>query len=117
MLFRSRRVTERTAELTASEARLRAMVEHAPEAIVVYSADTGRFLFGNQHACDLYGVPMSRLPELTPMDVSPEFQPDGRLTSDVAREKLAEVLAGKTAVFEWIHRRPDGSLIPCEVRL
>ena len=112
-----RRVTERTAELTASEARLRAMVEHAPEAIVVYSADTGRFLFGNQHACDLYGVPMSRLPELTPMDVSPEFQPDGRLTSDVAREKLAEVLAGKTAVFEWIHRRPDGSLIPCEVRL
>jgi PAS domain S-box-containing protein len=112
-----RRVTERTAALTASEARLRAMVEHAPEAIVVYSADTGRFLFGNQHACDLYGVPMSRLPELTPMDVSPEFQPDGRLTSEVAREKLAEVLAGKTAVFEWIHQRPDGSLIPTEVRL
>jgi C4-dicarboxylate-specific signal transduction histidine kinase len=33
-----RRVTERTAELSASEARFRAMVEHAPEAIVVYSA-------------------------------------------------------------------------------
>ena len=112
-----RRVTERTAELSASEARFRAMVEHAPEAIVVYSADTGRFLFGNQHACDLYGVPMSRLADLTPADVSPEFQSDGRLTSDVAREKVAEALAGKTPVFEWIHQRPDGQLIPTEVRL
>ena len=29
------RITARTAELTASEARLRTIVEHAPEAIVV----------------------------------------------------------------------------------
>src|SRR5439155_17040119 len=82
-----RRVTERTAELSASEARFRALVEHAPDAIVVYSVDTGRFLFGNQHACDLYGVPMSKLPELTPADVSPEFQPCGNRTSDLVREK------------------------------
>ena len=112
-----KRVSERTAELTVSEARFRAMVENAPEAIVVYSADTGRFLVGNQHACDLYGVPMSRLPELTPMDISPPFQADGRPTSEVAQEKLAEVLAGNTAVFEWVHQRPDGQLIPTEVRL
>lgn len=111
------RVSERTDQLTASEARLRAMIEHAPEAIVVYSANTGRFLFGNQNACDLYGVPMSRLAELSPMDVSPELQPDGRPTIEVAREKVSEVLAGKTAVFEWTHRRPDGELIPTKVRL
>ena len=112
-----RRVAERTVELSASEARFRAIVEHAPEAIVVYSADTGRFLFGNQHACDLYGVPMSKLSELTPMDVSPEFQPDGRRTDDVAREKTAEVLAGGMSVFEWMHQQPNGRLIPTEVRL
>ncbi|MFO1477422.1 MAG: PAS domain S-box protein [Verrucomicrobiota bacterium] len=113
-----RRVAERTVALTTSEARFRAMVEHAPEAIVVYSADTGRFLFGNQHACDLYGVPMSRLAELTPLDVSPEFQPGGRRTSEVASEKVAEVLAGGIAVFEWVHRhQPSGRLVPTEVRL
>ncbi len=112
-----RRVTERTAALSTSEARLRTMVEHAPEAIVVYSADTGKFLFGNQHACDLYGVPMSKLAELTPLDVSPEFQAGGKSTAESAREKTAEVLAGGTAVFDWIHKRPDGRLIPTEVRL
>ncbi|HXS68262.1 MAG TPA: PAS domain S-box protein, partial [Candidatus Polarisedimenticolia bacterium] len=112
-----RRVTERTAELSASEARFRALVEHAPEAIVVYSADHGHFLFGNQHACDLFGVPMSKLAELTPVDVSPEFQPGGRRTSDLAAEKIREVLSGGMAVFDWTHQHSDGRLIPAEVRL
>jgi len=111
------RVAERTAELSTSEARLRALVEHAPEAIVVFDGVSGRFLFGNQHACDLYGVPMERLAALTPTDVSPEFQPGGRLSSELAREKMDEVLAGGTPVFEWIHRQPGGRLIPTEVRL
>jgi PAS domain S-box-containing protein len=111
------RVAERTAALTTSEARLRALVEHAPEAIVVFDGVSGRFLFGNQHACDLYGVPMERLTELTPTDVSPEFQPGGQCSSELAREKVDEVLAGGTPVFEWMHRQPNGRLIPTEVRL
>jgi len=80
-----RRVAERTAALGTSEARFRALVEHAPEAIVVFDGNTGRFLFGNEHACALYGVPMERLTELTPADVSPEFQPGGRRSSELAR--------------------------------
>ena len=112
-----RRVEERTAALATSEARFRALVEHAPEAIVVFDGDTGRFLFGNEHACALYGVPMERLTELTPADVSPELQPNGRRSGELAREKMAEALAGGTPVFEWIHRHADGILIPTEVRL
>jgi PAS domain S-box-containing protein len=111
------RVAERTAALTTSEARLRAVVEHAPEAIVVFDGRTGRFLFGNQHACNLYGVPMERLTALTPKDVSPEIQPGGRRSSELAREKMDEALAGGTPVFEWLHRQPNGRVIPTEVRL
>src|SRR6266404_5620465 len=112
-----RRVAERTAALTTSEAQFRALVEHAPEAIVVFDGDSGRFLFGNEHACTLYGVPMDKLAELTPADVSPEFQPGGRRSSELAREKMDEALAGEMPVFEWIHRQPNGRLIPTEVRL
>jgi PAS domain S-box-containing protein len=113
-----RRVTERTAELTTSEARFRALVEHAPEAIVVFDGDTGRFLFGNEHACALYGVPMEKLTELTPADVSPELQPNGRRSSELARELMAEALSGRMPVFEWTHQQqPHGRLIPTEVRL
>jgi len=112
-----RRVTDRTAALSTSEARLRAVVENAPEAIVVFNGDTGRFLFGNQHACNLYGVPMSKLAELTPVDVSPEFQSNSRPSTQLMREKMDEALCGNTPVFEWIHRQPDGRQIPTEVRL
>jgi PAS domain S-box-containing protein len=112
-----RRVAERTAALSTSEARLRTLVEHAPEAIVVFDGNTGRFLFGNQHACNLYGVPMEKLATLTPADVSPRFQPGGRLSGELAREKMDEALAGGTPVFEWIHRQANGKLIPTEVRL
>jgi PAS domain S-box-containing protein len=113
-----RRVTERTAALTTSEARFRALVEHAPEAIVVFDGDTGRFLFGNEHACRLYGVPMEKLTTLTPADVSPEFQPSGGRSSELARELMDQALAGGMPVFEWIHQQqPDGRLIPTEVRL
>jgi PAS domain S-box-containing protein len=111
------RVAERTAALTTSEDRFRALVEHAPEAILVFNGDTGRFIFGNQHACRLYGVPMKELAALTPSDVSPEFQPGGRRSSELAREKMDQALAGDTPVFEWTHQRPDGSLVPTEVRL
>lgn len=112
-----RRVCERTGALTTSEARFRSLVEHAPDAIVVFDGDTGRFLFGNEHACSLYGVPMQRLATLTSEHVSPEFQPGGRRSSELAREKMDEALAGGTPVFEWVHRQPGGRLIPTEVRL
>lgn len=112
-----RRVAERTVALTTSEARFRALVEHAPEAIVLFDGVTGRFLFGNEHASRLYGVPMEKLTELTPADVSPEFQPNGRRSTELARELMAEALVGGMPVFEWIHRQPNGRMISTEVRL
>jgi PAS domain S-box-containing protein len=110
-------VAERTAELTASEARLRTLLENAPEAIVVFDGQTGRFLSGNGHACRMYGYCPEELTRKTPADVSPEFQANGRRSAEVAREKMDEALAGGTPVFEWIHRHANGRLIPTEVRL
>jgi PAS domain S-box-containing protein len=112
-----RRITERTAELADSEARLRTLLEHAPDAIVVFDGRTGRFQFGNAHACQLYGRAPEELSALTPTDVSPEFQADGRPSAKAAREHIDAALAGGTPVFDWTHRHRSGRLIPTEVRL
>ena len=112
-----RRIAERTVELAASEARFRALVEHAPEAIVVFDGETGRFLFGNEHTCRLYGVTAEELTRLTPADVSPELQPNGKPSSEYAREIMQAALAGGTPVVEWLHRHSSGRLVPTEVRL
>ena len=112
-----RRIAERTAELAASEARLRTLVEHAPEAIVVFDGDTGRFLSGNPHVCEMLGLTAEELTVLTPAEVSPEFQADGHSSAFIAREKMNEALAGGAPIFDWIHRHKNGKSILTEVRL
>ena len=111
------RIARRTAELSASEARLRTLVEHAPEAIVVLDAHTGRFVDCNENATRLYGLDRTALLELRPWDVSPEHQPDGRLSAEAAREFIGRVRRGEAPVFQWMHRHASGRLVPCEMRL
>ncbi len=111
------RIAERTAELTASEAQLRTIVDHAPEAIVVFDGDTGKFLSSNVHAQELYGSGPEELTRLSPAEVSPEFQPDGRRSAEAARTWINQALVGKTPTFEWLHQHRSGRMIPTEVRL
>ena len=112
-----RRIQDRTAELSASEARLRTLVEHAPEAIVVFDSASGRFDECNQNAVELFGLPRERLLECTPADVSPELQPDGKRSADAARAWIDDTRRGRIPVFDWVHRHANGRLIPCEIRL
>ena len=112
------RIAERTAELTASEARLRTIVDHAPEAIVVFDGDRARFLSSNVHAQELYGCAAEELIHLGPAEVSPEFQPDGRRSAEAARAWIdAGYFAGRSQLLSGcISTVPAGSF-PTEVRL
>ena len=112
-----RRITERTAELSTSEARLRTLVDHAPEAIVVFDDDTGRFVQCNENALRLYGISEPQLFRLGFADVSPDQQPDGHRSIELARQRIREALSGEAPVFEWVQRHSTGRLFSCEVRL
>ncbi|HVV71127.1 MAG TPA: PAS domain S-box protein, partial [Verrucomicrobiae bacterium] len=105
-----RRIEERTAELTAREAQLRTVIEHAPEAIVVFSGETGRFISCNENATRLYGLSREDLLKLTPGQVSPESQPEGRPSREIAFEKIREALHGEAPHFEWVLRHSSGRL-------
>ncbi|MCP3902524.1 MAG: PAS domain S-box protein [Planctomycetes bacterium] len=115
-----REIVERVASefaLRESEQRNRTLVEHAPEAIVVLDAETGRIVDFNQHALDLFESRPEELVLLGPADMSPPRQPDGQSSERLFREWIERTLAGETPVFEWIHRDARGRDIPCEVRL
>jgi two-component system, cell cycle sensor histidine kinase and response regulator CckA len=103
--------------LRESEARYRTLVEHAPEAVVVYDADRGRFIEANDNAVQLFGVPRDDLLAQSVADRSPPAQPNGRSSAAAAEQHLADALGGGTPTYEWVHRRADGKDVPCEVRL
>ena len=108
----------RQAQMEA-EQRFRTLVENAPEAIVVFSGETGLFMEANQNAADLYGydTPEELFGKHPGSDLSPEFQPDGRTSMEAAGGYIMEAIEGGTPVFDWMHITSQGKEIPCEIRL
>ncbi len=50
-------------------------------------------------------------------ELSPQYQPDGRLSSEKALEKIREAFDNGRAKFEWMHKKINGELIPAEITL
>ena len=103
--------------LRESEERFRILVEHAPEAIVVFDADLNRFVDANENAARLFKLEREALLEVGPVEISPPVQPDGRLSSEVAREHIQRALDGGTPVVEWLYQNAAGDHVLCENRL
>ncbi len=102
--------------LLENEERYRALVEYAPEAIVVLDVDSKRFVDANEIACELFNLSRKRLLSIGPQAVSPHTQPDGTPSFGESRGHIAEALAGGHPVFEWTHKNVHGIEFPCEVR-
>lgn len=100
-----------------SEERYRALVENAPEALVVLDMENQKFVNVSESAVKLFKMSKEKLLEIGPLDVSPTYQPDGKLSSESAIEKLNEATAGGKPCFEWTHCDTEGNLIPCEIWL
>ncbi len=102
--------------LRLNEERYRALVENAPEAIIVFDVEQNRFTDANDIACELFKMPRSRLLGVGPAAISPEMQPDGTKSFGVRRGYVDRALDGEHPIFEWLHKDATGKSIPCEVR-
>jgi diguanylate cyclase (GGDEF)-like protein/PAS domain S-box-containing protein len=103
--------------LKHNEERYRALIENAPEAIVVFDPEKSSFVDANEQACELFNLSRKRLLSVGPEQVSPETQPDGTPSFGIARGYIARALDGEHLAFEWTHLNSAGDEIPCEVRL
>ncbi|WP_216665423.1 ATP-binding protein [Pseudoruegeria sp. HB172150] len=108
----------------ASKAALReseqaqALVENAPEAIVIYDLDTELVTAMNPMAEELFGARREEIiGRKSATDLSPPVQPDGVASRLAAQRHFQRALDGQVPKTEWVVRRPDGKEIPCDVSL
>jgi two-component system cell cycle sensor histidine kinase/response regulator CckA len=110
-------VEEALAAARDAEQRFRSIFDYAGHAIVVFDMDLGRFVEANDDACRLFGLSREQLLQQSPAALSPERQPSGEPSDELARARLERALAGEPMEFEWVHQDAAGRLILCEVRL
>ncbi len=107
----TRDITERVLAEQAvkeSEKKYRNLFESSMDAIVLLDLETG-YLDCNPAALDLFGFQSKeQIIGLTPMDLSPTYQPDGGLSSKKAGRMIHKALDRGSMLFEWTHKRLNG---------
>ena len=71
----------------------------------------------NQEAVKLFDLKDKREYLHRFAELSPELQPGGEPSSLKAARKIREAFESGRAVFEWLHRKLDGTPIPAEITL
>ncbi|WP_139651758.1 ATP-binding protein [Raoultibacter phocaeensis] len=71
----------------------------------------------NAEAVTLFGLTckqeyLARFDEL-----SPEYQPNGERSIDASKRMIRRAFTEGRCVFEWLHRKPNGELVPAEITL
>ena len=102
--------------LRQSEERFRILFEKSADAYLIIEDNV--FTDCNQTAVDmLRATSKDEVLLLHPSKLSPERQPDGRLSSEKANEMIQIALEKGGHHFEWMHRRTDGEDFPAAVML
>ncbi len=85
----------------------------------VFLLEGDRFVDANRTAAVMFGLESERAAiGLTPWALSPELQPNGRPSEELARERILSAAREGGITFEWTHRRADdGKSFPAEVDL
>ena len=117
LLVQRRRLALAEQASRESRERFRALVEYAPEAILVLDLDLGCFVDANGKAEQLFGYDRSALLAMHPSALYPPGQFEGGSAQAAVRANSERAWAGEALVFERTVQRPDGSTFPAEVKL
>ncbi|MYN05116.1 response regulator [Pseudoduganella sp. DS3] len=117
MLLQRRRLAQAELASRESEERFRALVEYAPEAILVLDIDQGCFVDANGKAEQLFGFSRALLLGMHPSALYSPGQFGDDDPAQAVRANCERAWAGEAMTFERTVRRPDGSTFPAEVKL
>ncbi|WP_299823881.1 PAS domain S-box protein [uncultured Pontibacter sp.] len=101
-------------QLSLSEDKYRQLFEASYDAIILFKE--GRVIECNEKALEFFRCSREDLISHTPMDFSPEYQPDGSNSDEKTALLMQQVLqTGKPVTFEWKSLRKDGTQFDSEI--
>jgi len=93
--------------LNKSEERYRILYTESRDAVLVLSPERG-FLSGNPAAVKLFRCKSEKdFRSMNTANLSPEYQPDGSKSADLAQQMIMLAIANGAHKFEWTFRRLD----------
>ena len=105
-------------KLRESEERFRRLFECSRDAFLTLEPPFWKFATGNQAAVEIFGMKtQEELLSVGLVELSPEKQPDGRASSEKAKEMNGIALRDGSHYFEWTHKRLDGKVFSAMILL
>jgi len=105
-----------SAEKAASDERIQLMSDSNPIAMSFLDKDLN-VIDCNQTTLDMFGITSKSEYFEKFESLSPRFQPDGSTSTEKSRLMIQEALKTGFNRFEWVHEKPDGEPIECEITL
>lgn len=106
------------AKLQESEERFRKLFDSAHDALMTLHPPHWNFTSGNPAISKMFNVKnVEEFLTYAPWDISPDKQPDGRSSSEKAKEMIEIAMNRGSHYFEWIHKRINGEAFPATVLL
>jgi len=114
-------ITERMqaqTELHESELKYRTLYESSRDSLMTLFPPDWNFMSCNTAAVKLFGMKdKAELVSMTPLRASPEYQPDGELSSGKFGRMIATAMEKGSNLFEWTHKKIGGPDFPATVLL
>ena len=101
--------------LNDSEEKHRILFMNSPDAYLIIV--DGIFTDCNKATELMLGTDRTQILRKSPAMLSPEFQPNGRRSDQMAKEGINQALLTGLSAFEWVHRRMDGTEFFVEVSI
>jgi|GEM_PF-1025703 len=109
---------EETEKARKAEKRIKLMLDATPLACHIIDRNLAT-IDCNEASVKLYGFKDKQdyLEKWNIEYCSPEYQPDGQRSVEKSSSLIKQAFEDGYSVFEWMHQRPDGTLIPTETTL
>ncbi len=104
--------------LLESERKYRTLFDSSRDAIMMLAPPDWSFTAGNPATIELFRCKNeSDFTSRRPWELSPEYQPDGQISSIKAKMMIESAVKTGSNLFEWTHRKTDGEVFQASVLL